>query len=589
MSSGKIWRRPAVLLALCLVSVGGVVTLLGRLATGPAVALKRVELSSEIGAKAYPAFAPDGQRLAYSARGTSSKDETYHVFIRDVTVGPAQQLTTGPANDISPVWSPDGAKIAFVRLAEGEGECVVIPASGGGEVSPSTPMAERKFPGCTAPGDETQPSPSVSWMRDGQSLVVVQTSDRQSAALAILSLADGKFRPLTHPPAGAEDSTPAVAPDGNSIAFVRTAGNDNANIFVSDAAGANPPHALTFDGRSIRGIAWSRDGQDLIYTGQRVGMSRLWRVPAYGGSPRDLIIAGRDAQFAAVAPLGNRLVYTVSPTVSSVWRAELGSHDHVVEHAILRSAGRENGARYSPDGKTIANISDQTGNDEIWLSDAEGGNRVQVTSFKGPDLARIRWSPDGKSLIFDASSEQGNDLYTVPATAGAKPVRVQIGAMNGSWSHNGKSLYFQARNQIWKSAANGGEPQQIQTSEGAAQPVESVDGKYIYFRNNRAFYRVPIGGGEEERAIVPEHDLMWSTTLQPTKQGMYYIEYARSAGDTVVSFFDYAEKKSSVVFQIKHSGWRDGATYSISPDGKYILYARVDQSQTNIEVVENFR
>src|ERR1022692_4917017 len=254
MSTGKILRRPPVLLALSLVSVGGVVTLLGRLATGPAVALKRVELSSEIGAKAYPAFAPDGQRLAYSARGTSSKDETYHVFIRDVTVGPAQQLTTGPANDISPVWSPDGAKIAFVRIEEGEGECVVIPASGGGE--------ERKFPGCTAPGDETQPSPSVSWTRDGQSLAVVQTSGRQSAALAILSLADGKFRPLTHPPAGAEDSTPAVAPDGNSIAFVRTAGNDNANIFVSDAAGANPPHALTFDGRSIRGIAWSRDGQD---------------------------------------------------------------------------------------------------------------------------------------------------------------------------------------------------------------------------------------------------------------------------------------------------------------------------------------
>src|ERR1035437_3485989 len=139
MPSGNFFRRPAVLLALCLVSIGAVVTLLGRLATGPAVALKRVELSSEIGAKAYPAFAPDGQRLAYSARGTSSKDETYHVFIRDVTVGPAQQLTTGPANDISPVWSPDGAKIAFVRIEEGEGECVVIPASGGGEVSPSTP------------------------------------------------------------------------------------------------------------------------------------------------------------------------------------------------------------------------------------------------------------------------------------------------------------------------------------------------------------------------------------------------------------------------------------------------------------------
>ena len=93
----------------------------------------------------------------------------------------------------------------------------------------------------------------------------------------------------------------------------------------------------------------------------------MWRLPAYGGSPRDLIIAGREAQYVAVAPAGNRLVYTVSPTVSSIWRAALGPSENTDEHAIIRSPGRENGARYSPDGKAIADISDQTGNDEICL------------------------------------------------------------------------------------------------------------------------------------------------------------------------------------------------------------------------------
>ena len=305
---------------------------------------------------------------------------------------------------------------------------------------------------------------------------MVQAADQQPASLAILSLADGKFKPLTHAPAGSEDSTPAVSPDGNSVAFVRSASADNANIFIADTAGAAPAHALTYDGRGIRGIAWTRDGQDLLYTGQRVGRWSLWRVPAYGGSPRDLLIAGRNANYVAVAAVGNRLVYTVSPEVSSIWRAQLGTSDPVQERAIIRSTGREKIARYSPDGKTIADISDQTGNDEIWLCDADGGNRVQLTSFKGPELARLRWSPDGKSLIFDASSDQDNDLYTITASAGSKPVRVQLGAMNGSWSHDGKSIYYQAHGQIWKSAANGGEPQQIQTSGGAAQPVESADG-----------------------------------------------------------------------------------------------------------------
>lgn len=577
MSTGKIWRRPPVLLALCLISVGGVVTLLGRLATGPAVAPKRVELSNEPGAKAYPSFAPDGQRLAYSARGTSLKDDTFHIRVRDLSAGGSQQLTSGPANDIGPVWSPDGNRIAFVRLHDGQGDCVIIASQGGAE--------QRTIPGCAAPGDEAQPFPGLAWTRDGESLVAVQAAENKPASLAILSLADSKFRPLTHPPAGAEDSTPAVSPDGNTIAFVRNSGADNANIFIVDAAGASPAHALTFDGRAIHGIAWTRDGQDLIYTGQRVAMWRLWRVPAYGGSPRDLIIGGKGAQYAAVSPVGSRMVYGESPTVSSIWRAELGDPDQIVEHAVIRSPGHEFGPRYSPDGKKIADISDQTGNDEIWLSDADGQNRVQVTDIKGPELDRIRWSPDSKSLLFDTDND--NDLYTVPAAAGSKAVRVQSGAMNGSWSIDGKSIFFQAHNHIWEAAPDGGNPRQLQTAEGSAQPVESVDGKYIYFRRERAFWRIPVEGGKEERAIVPEHELMWRTTLQPTRQGIYYIEYERSAGEPVVSFFDFASKQSTVVFHVKHGGGRD-STYSVSPDGKYILYARVDQSQTNFELVENF-
>jgi Tol biopolymer transport system component len=548
MPSGKILRRPAVLLALCLVSVGAVVSIVGRLATGPAVALKRVELSNEPGAKAYPALSPDGQRLAYSARATSTKDETFHIFVRDLPAGTPRQLTTGPANDISPVWSPDGARIAFVRAGSGQSECVVIPVTGAGEAG--------RYPGCAAPGDETQPFPAAAWMHDGQSLVVVQTVEKQPSALALLSLRDGVFRPLTHPPAGMDDSTPAVSPDGSAIAFVRSTSADGADIFLCDPGGANP-RRLTFDDRGIRGIAWTRDGQDLVYAGQRAGGWRVWRVPAYGGSPRDLIVAGRQAQYVAVAPAGNRLVYTVSSTASSIWRAALGASEGTGEHAIIRSSGRESTPRYSPNGNAIADISDQTGNDEIWLSDGEGGNRVQLTSMKGPDLARIRWAPDGKSLLFDASGEQGSDLYVVEAAAAGKPVRVQLGALNGSWSHDGKSIYFQSQDRIWKAAANGGSPQQLSKIGGAAQPVESADGKFVYFRHRRTLWRLPLEGGEEEQAIVPEHDLMGGTTLEATRNGIYYLEFERSAGEPVVSFYNFAEKKSSVVFEMKNGSWQN--------------------------------
>jgi Tol biopolymer transport system component len=208
----------------------------------------------------------------------------------------------------------------------------------------------------------------------------------------------GATKRLTEPPAGSRgDYNPAISPDGSRLAFVRDLGQGNLDIFVLDLAGGGKPRQLTFEGQGIRGLAWTPDGRDVVFSGNRgPGGWRLWRVPAAGGSPRDLIMAGRQAQYPAVARSGRRLVYTETPSVAAIWRAPLGGEDSDEGAPLIRSAGRETSPSYSPGGDRIASVSDQSGAEELWVCDAGGGNRRQLTRFAGNGHpTRPRWSPDG--------------------------------------------------------------------------------------------------------------------------------------------------------------------------------------------------
>src|ERR1700722_10182362 len=125
MASGTLLRRPAVQLAIALCAVAAVTTTLGRLANGPQLQEKRQTLANAAGVEQYPSFSPDGKSLSYSARGVS-KDDTFHIFVRPVAGGAPRQATQGEANDIGPVWSGDGASIAFARLDEGRAQYMVM-------------------------------------------------------------------------------------------------------------------------------------------------------------------------------------------------------------------------------------------------------------------------------------------------------------------------------------------------------------------------------------------------------------------------------------------------------------------------------
>src|SRR3954462_13298817 len=102
MAQSSIFRRPAIMLLLALASVSLVVTLMGKLASSPALEAKRSQLTGAAGSESYPEFSPDSKRIAYSAR-EGAKISPFHVFVRELPGGSPKQLTQGEDSDVGPV------------------------------------------------------------------------------------------------------------------------------------------------------------------------------------------------------------------------------------------------------------------------------------------------------------------------------------------------------------------------------------------------------------------------------------------------------------------------------------------------------
>jgi dipeptidyl aminopeptidase/acylaminoacyl peptidase/CubicO group peptidase (beta-lactamase class C family) len=249
-----------------------------------------------------PALAPDGAHVAYVLRTQdAAADRTVtELWLVPPGGGSARRLTAGPA-DTTPVWSPDGTRLAFLR----GGELALLPMDGGearvltGLPRPSGPPAwspDGARLAFTALVEDESPAHAplvadhLDYQADGAGMI--GAARRQ---VHVLDLATLDCRMLTD---GRQDAgVPAWSPDGTDVAFVRAVGDD------SDLRFRTAVHLLAVDDRHAtarvagpaggvaRTVGFTADGAALLVVGwpaDPVGHARLLRVPLDGGDPVDL-------------------------------------------------------------------------------------------------------------------------------------------------------------------------------------------------------------------------------------------------------------------------------------------------------------
>lgn len=583
----QLKRRKVLLAVLLGLAVAGIALykFVGKSAA-PAVRLplRTTPFTTFSGREQQPSFSPDGKQIAFAWNGEKGTNFDIYIKLVDSEARPLR-LTSNPADDIDPAWSPDGQQIAFVRQVGPDISIFAISALGG---------AERKlYSGTTAFFSLYEFGNALSWSPDGKYLAFSsRPAPRQSNGIFLLSLETLETSQLTNAPAGfLGDSTPAFSPDGKELAFVRGASSRDVEVYVMPAHGGEP-RRLTFDNRSGRSLAWTGDSQWIVFSSWSFGGLRLWKIPVAGGTPEQLEVGVDFASTLAISRNGDRLAYSQEFRDTNIWRIDLnGSITKSAPTKLISSTRQDYSPQYSPDNKRIAFTTGRTGNNEIWLCDADGLNPVPITSFGGPDVGSPHWSPDGEHIAFDSLAPGHRDVYVV-GLEGGKPRRLtgdEFDNVRPSWSRDGRWIYFGSNRthdwQLWKAPAEGGQVVQI-TTHGGREGVESTDGKFVYYTKGFGLpgvWRIPAGGGDETFVLDGVYQGFWALT----DRGIYFVN-PNATPHATIQYFNFATGQTTMVADIEKELQLVYPSLAVSPDGLSLLYVQADSFESDIMLVEGF-
>jgi len=548
-----------------------------KVVSAPTAPLQEPFTSYE-GNETAPTFSPDGSQIAFAWDGNpSSRGKGVDLYLKTIGSETLVRLTEHPSEWLSPAWSPDGTQIAFHRLAGAQTGIYVVPALGG---------PERKLRSTRTPYSGAAP---ISWSPDGKWIGFSdQFPNDPHDHMFLLSPTTLETKSIPPDPQCLHEAAPTFSHAGDKVASACVRSTRDFVLYWRTAPNG-APHLITEVPNFIVGFCWSADDTRLIFVQAKENGPELDEVSIADRSLRQLSFA-YDPNWPAVSPKGDKLAYVNVSGTSNIWRKDL-LHPEQPAVKLIHSTQGQGDAQYSPDGHQIAFDTGIGGFWEVWMAEADGGKLVQLSRLNSLTDAP-RWSPDGTKIAFGWKQAERSEIYIADRLERVprKFVTDVREISNPSWSHDGKWIYFRSYGplgqKLYRSPANGGKAIPLPGGPDGVSVEESLDGDTVYFAAREWHTPLHMLSLTEKfpQSIVPGVPEVLTFDLWTlAKSGIFFVP---AEAPKSLRYFDFRTGTGRELFAAE----KDFAGgLSVSPDGRYLLFSQVDEANSDIVLVRNFR
>ncbi|MCB8931922.1 MAG: PD40 domain-containing protein [Chthonomonadaceae bacterium] len=446
-------------------------------------------LTSHFGGESRARFSPDGKWLAFTGTYEGNAD----VYVMPAEGGEPVRLTFEPDTDIVLNWTPDG-KIAYAStygsFTNRQQRLWLVDPKGGLPIS--TDLIEVSDLSYSPDGRKAAynrfGSHAFNWRR------------YRGGSQGKISFWDFPSQTYSEIPSAGENSWEPMWV-GDTIYYISDKNQSTVNLYAYDTKSKRTEQLTKFTDADIKWpstdgktIVFERDGYLYDYDLASKKVERL--TPTVRGdmlSARpELKELGNQISNFSLSPSGVRLAAEARGEIFSV-PAKHGDTRDLTE----TPGAREQAPDWSPDGKTIAYMSDESGEVQIYTRPQMGGPATQVSDEKTNRIQAFRWSPKGDKISF--STVKGQVYLLDPKTKSSQEIFAERfgGTPPYDWSPDGNWIAYIANGEnlfgaLYLYEVATGTSHKVTEGYFPDQAVSfDLNGKYLYLISGRTFIPTP--------------------------------------------------------------------------------------------------